>query len=170
MIQFKRLTDEYLLAASEVAYRVFYYEGNIPGEAFIASLTEKALTEFNKGKTEKIITLEYWVAVDSDTNVVLGTTGMYSIEEDLIEAYWLGWFCVGHEFRGRGVGLLLLDFTIREATSRGKKYLRLYTSNHPNEAAAQFLYEKKGFKIWEDKGRVKSGEWEIFYRQKKLIE
>jgi len=87
----------------------------------------------------------YWVAIDEDSRQVIGTTGLYCYKKDLNEAYWLGWTCVAPEARGQGIGGKLVDFCIAKARTAGKQFLRLYTSNHPNQAIAQILYEKRGF-------------------------
>jgi ribosomal protein S18 acetylase RimI-like enzyme len=88
----------------------------------------------------------FWVALDSEKNV-LGTTGIYTYSKDENEAVWLAWFCVDPEQRGKGIGKLLIEYSINKAKKLNKKYFRLYTSTDPNEAAAQNLYEKYGFKI-----------------------
>jgi len=89
----------------------------------------------------------YWVAIDEDSRKVIGTTGLYCYKKDRNEAYWLGWTCVAPEARGQGIGGKLVDFCIAEARTAGKNFLRLYTSNHPNQAIAQILYEKRGFRL-----------------------
>ena len=90
--------------------------------------------------------LNYWAAVN-DNGDVCGICGLYTYKKDEREAVWLGWFCVDPNHRGRGIGKKLIEFSIVEARKHNKKYFRLYTSTDPNEAAAQNLYEKYGFKI-----------------------
>ena len=107
---------------------------------------------------------QYWVALDENDNIC-GTTGIYSVNKDVHEAIWLSWFCVAPEMRGKGVGKLLLEFSIDIAKGLGKKYLRLYTSDDPNEAAAQGLYDKYGFDIVSKKNK---GTHTIIYREKVL--
>jgi GNAT superfamily N-acetyltransferase len=97
-----------------------------------------------------------WVAID-DHNQVIGTTGLYRYRKDANEAVWLAWFCVAPEARGAGIGGRLLDFTIEQARATGAMYLRLYTSDVPNEAAAQHLYESRGLQIYRTQNR-------LFYR------
>ncbi|MFE1746617.1 GNAT family N-acetyltransferase [Coleofasciculus sp. H7-2] len=89
----------------------------------------------------------YWVAVDDASQKVVETTGLYSSKDDKNEGLWLGWTCVDTAFRGQGIGRKLVDFAIEKAGSEGNKFLRLYTSNHPNQAIAQLLYDKRGFRI-----------------------
>jgi len=108
----------------------------------------------------KISQLKYWVIVE---DTVIATTGMYELLEDK-DAYWAGWMCVDPEFRRRGLGRKLLEFVVDLAKKAGKKYVRLYTSTDPNEAAAQKLYEKRGFKEYKrepEPGTI----YERIYRQ-----
>jgi len=108
--------------------------------------------------------LEYYVAVDENDHLC-GTTGFYSNKEDEDVAIWLSWFCVDPEYRGRGIAKQLIEFSIEEAKRRGYKCFRLYTSDDPNEANAQFLYEKYGFKVT---GEEQKNGYTIFYREKLL--
>jgi GNAT superfamily N-acetyltransferase len=108
-----------------------------------ASLTPDKSKEFFKKYDLK--TTKYWIALDSNGNVV-GTTGFYALKYDENEAYWLGWYCVDKNLRGMGVGRKLLKFIINEAKKNGKKWLRLYTSKDPNEKRANEIYDKVGFK------------------------
>jgi ribosomal protein S18 acetylase RimI-like enzyme len=91
--------------------------------------------------------LDFWGAVDSQTKALLGTTGLYLYNRDASDAVWLAWFCVATEARGKGIGSRLLDFSIDRARNSGRKYLRLYTSDDPREAAAQRLYESRGLSV-----------------------
>jgi GNAT superfamily N-acetyltransferase len=90
--------------------------------------------------------LRYWVAIDPNTGVVIGTTGLYKTPRDYDDAYWVGWMCVTPQRRGQGVGKDLLEFTIAMARSQGKRWLRLYTSTDPIEKVAQVLYERYGLR------------------------
>jgi GNAT superfamily N-acetyltransferase len=60
----------------------------------------------------------------------------YSSKEDNNEKVWLGWTCVDPAVRGQEIGRKLVNFAIGKARSESKKFLRLYTSNHPNQAIA----------------------------------
>jgi GNAT superfamily N-acetyltransferase len=97
-----------------------------------------------------IMSLKYWVALDTN-NRVFGIIGLYTLSYDEKEAYWLGWYCVDPKSRGKGVGKLLLNFVISKAKKDGKKWLRLYTSNEPNERRANEIYDKLGFKLIKNK-------------------
>ena len=97
--------------------------------------------------------LDFWGAIDQETGRLLGTTGLYQYIRDAAEAVWLAWFCVAPEARRQGIGSQLLDFAIEEARRTGLQYLRLYTSNRSNEAAAQIVYESRGLEVFAKKWR-----------------
>jgi GNAT superfamily N-acetyltransferase len=100
--------------------------------------------------------LDLWGAFDRESGTLLGTTGLYVCTHDADEAVWLAWFCVAPEARRKGIGSRLLDFSIDQAKQTGRKYLRLYTSDSRNQAAAQVLYESRGLKVVRKK-------WRLFY-------
>ena len=105
-----------------------------------------------------------WAAINPGGDVC-GTTGLYMYKKDEKEAVWLCWFCVDPEHRGQGIGRDLLEFSIEKAKESGKVFLRLYTSDHPSEAAAQELYEKYGLVVVKKKKR---GSDTYLYRELKL--
>ena len=105
-----------------------------------------------------------WAAINSGGKVC-GTTGLYVYKKDEHEAVWLSWFCVDPEQRGHGIGKKLIEFSIEKARECGKGFLRLYTTDHPSEAAAQGLYEKYGFVIFKKK---KHGSDTYLYRELNL--
>jgi GNAT superfamily N-acetyltransferase len=107
----------------------------------------------------------YWVATDERQVNVVGIAGLYSYNKDTEDAVWLGWYCVAPQARGTGVGGKVLDFAIDRARETGKRSLRLYTSTDPNEATAQHVYEKKGFRVVDMKpGRNTT----LIFREKSL--
>ncbi len=108
--------------------------------------------------------VNFWVATN-EMKEVLGTTGLYSYTKDRHEALWLAWFCVAPEARGKGIGKKLLSFSITEARKASVRYLRLYTSDDPNERDAQFLYEKFGLK---ETGRQRKLFYTKIYRELSL--
>ncbi len=97
-----------------------------------------------------------------------GIIGLYTTEDDYKKAVWISWFCVGKTHRGKGVGKKLLEFVIGKARQEGHRYVRLFTSTDPKEAAVQSLYSTMGFLIMEERGRKKRGNYEIFYRELRL--
>ena len=110
--------------------------------------------------------MRYWVAVN-EHGEVCGITGLYNESKDDDDTIWLCWFCVDPKYRGQGLGRKLLEFSEEKARSYGKKYLRLYTSDDPSEADAQFLYEGCGFKITKIENYPG---YIIMYREKVLTE
>lgn len=118
-------------------------------------------------KIKKITESRYWVAVDENTNKVIGTTGLYGYPHDINEAYWLGWTCVSPCVRGQGIGSKLVNFAIEKARAEGKKFLGLYTSNSPTREVARILYNKRGFQLTgEDK--IQGIEYKKLYFEMKL--
>lgn len=116
---------------------------------------------------EDIDRIDDWVAIDTETDRVVGTCGIYDVEEDENEAAWVDWFCVDPEYRGHGAGHLLLDTVIAEATARGKKFLRLYSLEFPEPTVAHRMYFHRGFevtrKVWDP---TRNGT--LMYLEKKL--
>jgi GNAT superfamily N-acetyltransferase len=84
---------------------------------------------------------------DPQADRVIGTVGIYCHHHDVDQADWLAMFSIDPDYRGQGLGKQLLNFAINQARSRGKRYLRLYTSTDPKEAVAQTLYERHGFQV-----------------------
>jgi GNAT superfamily N-acetyltransferase len=166
MIKIKKLTEKYLAEASMLANSIFKDEPILPGVAFEASLDKKKFDKLNEGSVDKIYSLEYFVAID-ESGRVLGTTGLYAMEKDKGNTYWLGWYCVGSKYRGRGVGGKLLDYTIKEAKKRGKRILRLYTSPSDDEKTAQIIYDSRGFKTTGTE-RKEGSKYEIIYKELSL--
>jgi putative acetyltransferase len=108
----------------------------------------------------------YWIIVNNEDEVV-GVTGLYRMEGDPSDVVWLGWYCVRPDQRGKGVGRKLLEWTIEKARSEGFKKLKLYTSTSPNEARAQELYEKLGFKLVGEE-QEEENNYKTLYREKVL--
>jgi GNAT superfamily N-acetyltransferase len=160
------LEKKYLLQASNLANRIFPGDEIPPSYEFEASINESKFKEYVENNDLDIVALEYFVAVDVQDNV-LGTIGLYSRKPDQSDSYWVGWFCVDEKAQGKGIGKLLLDYIMKEAKSRGKRFLKLYTSTNPIEAKAQIMYEKNSFHITNDQ-RIPQGIYEIFFRTKEL--
>lgn len=118
-----------------------------PGKALRASVYQEDNKEFWEKYHCK--TLEYLLVRDTASHLV-GMTGFYTNTNEPDDVVWLGWFFVAPEYRGKGLGRKILEWSISEARSRGYRLFRLYTSDDPNEAAAQPLYEKLGFKKYKE--------------------
>ncbi|MCL2285910.1 MAG: GNAT family N-acetyltransferase, partial [Firmicutes bacterium] len=78
---------------------------------------------------------------------VVGVCGLYTTPDTQHDSVWLNWLCVDPNYRKQGIRRMLLETAIKQAKATGKKFLCLFTSDDPNEAAAQKLYEKYGLKI-----------------------
>ena len=147
MIQIIEAEGALLDQAEALVKRVFPYQDFAERMSFWAyrrrdnPLVQRGMRLFGVS-----VLLHYWVAIN-DQGKVCGIIGLYTTPDTEHEAIWLSWFCVDPTQRGQGIGGKLIEFAIAEARTKGKKMLCLYTSDDPNEAAAQMLYEKYGFKI-----------------------
>jgi len=127
-IEIKPLSEQTLAEASKLTLDVFHLhedDEDYPPKSLKASLYPKENKDYYEDLD--VTNLKYWVAVDSN-NHVLGIIGYYTLKYDEKEAYWVGWYCVNPESRGKGVGRLLLNLIINKTKDDGKKWLRLYTS------------------------------------------
>jgi GNAT superfamily N-acetyltransferase len=168
MIEIVKLDKSNIKEASKLADRIFYYEEIMPSVAFEASLDNekfKKLVDLASKNNIEPISLEYWVAKNLD-NVVVGTTGLYLDKADVDDGIiWLGWFCVDPNFRNKGIGKKILEFTIQEARSKGKKILRLYTSTDPREKDAQKIYDRLGFRVTNEKVEKKFENYKTIFKE-----
>ena len=98
-------------------------------------------------KNYNTIYLKYYVGIDEKSRKIIGVTGIYTREEDEKDSAWLPWYCVHPDFRGKGYGNMLVDFSIDLAKKMNKKYLKVYTSYNLDIKDAMSMYKKKGFKI-----------------------
>ncbi|MHC4118421.1 MAG: GNAT family N-acetyltransferase [Planctomycetota bacterium] len=153
-IRIEHLERDRLRKARKLVWRCF------PRQSLFEQLSFWAIEDHASPSTRRIMAwvgvadfLDFWGAIDQQTGKLLGTTGLYQYTRDAAEAVWLAWFCVAPEARRSGIGSRLLDFSIEQAKRTGLKYLRLYTSDMANEAAAQILYESRGLKIVRKKWR-----------------
>ena len=168
MIEIKPLSKQTLTAAIKLADEVFQYQ----------KWWEKASWAFElslmHGYFPKLLLrlkgtdwCRYWVAVDSQANV-LGITGLYTRTENP-KTYWLGWTCVKQQARGEGIGSKLVDFAISQAQNSGANYLKLWTSDRPVYVIACQLYERRGFELVQQVPKKrKQMNFNILYYQLKL--
>lgn len=165
-LQILSLTVDRSDEACAFADNIFdYCKGAKPTHWFRASLHPTELPTLRGLEPGVKGPVGYWIA-DIGGRVV-GTTGLYEMEEDQATTDWLGWFCTDPEFRNQGVAKHLILHTIDVSRQRGKKLLRLYTSRHPRESSAQFFYDKYGFPITEEKDVGQ--EYPYVYREKSLV-
>jgi len=137
-----------------------------PKVCFLASLAPEKYRGFFEGLG--ITQANYWVA-RTENGKVVGVAGLYSSKGDEAEAYWGGWGGVDENFRGQGIFSALAKFVVQKAKDDGKKFLRLYTSTHPNEADAQRFYDTHGFVITKREPlQIGDKTFEKLYRELKL--
>ena len=110
--------------------------------------------------------LEYFVMLDPKTKQVVGLTGIYTEEEDADNICWLGWFCIDKDYRRRGLGKKLLEYSICKAKELNKQYLHLYTYNSEEFQPAIKFYEQYGFKRYMPSHKVRKRD---FYYKLRII-
>lgn len=160
-------THDFMKQAEMLVQSVFPWMSPLERLSFIAiKHPDSFLGRFLRqvGGIKDVVTFDVYL---DETNTVRGTTGLYRYEKDAHEAVWLAWFCVDSAVRGRGIGQALIDHTVERACNAGFAKIRLYTSTDPNEAAAQRLYQRNGFKeIRRKKGLFTT----IVFRERKISE
>jgi GNAT superfamily N-acetyltransferase len=92
--------------------------------------------------------LQYYIAIDTKSNQVVGTSGLYAYaEEDSMNVLSLGWFCVRPSFRGQGIATALLAHALVQAASMGREKVRLWTTDEPQNAHALDMFSRSGFVV-----------------------
>jgi len=99
-----------------------------------------------------ISTIKYYTLLDN--NKVIGLTGLYTEKGDLKKNIWLGWFCIDDSYRGKKLGNLLLEESLKLIPSN-KLTLHLYTYDSDYFKPAIGLYLKYDFKEYKIKGQNK---------------
>ena len=156
------LNEFYLKQTIKLVKSIFKYEKESVSLELKASVDNDEFNKYLLYEDNNIRTLEYFIAINNKGKI-LGVVGLYSLNDDYIDTYWLGWFCVAKDERGKGIGKILLEYVINEARVRQRKYLKLYTSTYKDEAAAEKLYDKYDFFIT----AIFKGKYEkILYRKK----
>jgi len=114
-----------------------------------------------------IQSMQYWVLVDNkNKDRVIGLSGIY-IEDGELNSCSLGWFCVDKNYRGRGIGEALLEFSITQAKLQSMQFLSLYTDNSKMYHPAIALYKKYGF--FEYEPLLKESENVLYFKLKLSI-
>jgi putative acetyltransferase len=125
--------------------------------AEIAALIRKVFREFKIDKpgtvyfdptTDDLYSLfrtkgsVYWIALDGDK--IIGGCGIFptpALPEGCSE---LVKFYLAHEYRGKGIGRMLMDKSIESARDMG--YNQIYLESMPELGKAISMYEKAGFR------------------------
>ncbi|MFH1917321.1 MAG: GNAT family N-acetyltransferase [Nanoarchaeota archaeon] len=139
----RSLSKSQIKEAVALYHRVFGNKQNYSGAIWIpASVYKKEYEEiYKEGRTKSV---DAWAVCDKKR--IIAVTGLF-VQEDEPDTTWISWFFVHPEYRRQGIGSALLKWTIAEARRRRKKYLKVYSSDHPRERASAYLYEKYGFAI-----------------------
>lgn len=164
MLTYSSLSLENINEATKLVRSVFPddFNGQDGIDAYSASLNRENYKSFFESHHLEI--LEYFVVKDSSLEKIIGVTGWYTRTIDDKDTIWLGWYCLSPEVRGKGWGKEILKWTMDIVKEKGYKKMKLYTSTDPNEATAQILYEKLGFKIVDEE--LKEGEiYKTLYRE-----
>lgn len=164
------LTYETLDEAIKLVNQVFPYQQTLFDKASFAfpfSLKKKSIITKIVSSIVGFTEVRYWLAIDEVSRKIIGTTGLYDYKQDKNEAWWLAWTCVDAEFRGQGIGGKLVDFAIEKARAEGKNFIRLYTWNYPDQAAALTLYKKRGFRISGEE-KIRRTEFKKIYMELEL--
>lgn len=105
----------------------------------------------------------------SSNKRVVGITGLYFNPEDESEAAWGNWTIYDTSKKGKlsRNRYRLLRKVVYEANCTGRKYLRLRTSDIPEETEANHLYDQMGFNTFMTK-KSQDGKYSILYRQVEL--
>lgn len=95
-----------------------------------------------------------------DENKLIAVSGLYSLEEDSFEAYWVNWFAVSDRYTKLGIGTQMFKFLEERVAEEKKDFLRVYTT----------IPELKGF--WEKQATFYGEEIEdgitYYYFQKEI--
>lgn len=146
-LRFERLSATTLNAAIAVANKAFphdRYNLECPEIEYRAALEPKRYrTELRQLGLDA---QQHWIVRSSDD--IVGITGLQHKTGEHPSDRWLGWFCVEENARGYGVGKYVLNWTMNVARNMGCRTLRLWTTDTPNEAHAQVLYDRFGFLVY----------------------
>jgi GNAT superfamily N-acetyltransferase len=93
--------------------------------------------------------LQYWLFTDKASSSCAASCGLFLMEKDHATTIWAGWLVLSPEFRGQGLGKMLMEFIIECSKEFGKKNgqkkLCFSTSDEPHVEKARLLYRQLGF-------------------------
>ena len=104
-------------------------------------LTEQYDLDILNDPGQKIIQPGGYIFLAMDEGTVVGTAGLAKIEEDVYELVKMS---VEPALRGQGIGRILLEHCLGEASKLGAKKILLFSSS--KLATALTMYEKYGFR------------------------
>lgn len=130
-------------------------------ETSFAELQETLDLFFEQRKLDQpaLLNVEYYIATDQKDKP-FAVTGIYTTDIDGGAGFAtrdrldlskhnmvarLGWFSVGKEYQGTGVGGFLQDWIEKMAKSRGATIMAIETSDYENEAMARKMYKERGY-------------------------
>ncbi|UCC80649.1 MAG: GNAT family N-acetyltransferase [Candidatus Zixiibacteriota bacterium] len=90
---------------------------------------------------------ENFVSYDSESGQVIGVCGFCPDKYDTPNILWLNWFYLSEDYRGKGIGVNLLEFTINRILDMKISKVYLDTSSYHSYAKAIQLYKDFGFGI-----------------------
>lgn len=147
-----------------VCFEWYAQNGDLPARSLKASLDESIVDKHDDMKAMK--NRQYWVFIDNER--VVGITGLMEMDDDENTTDWVNWFCVHPDYRGKGIGKKLLKYLENISIERGKQFLKLWTSDSPNESGAQILYDKMGFNVTSKEKYSEGDSTVLIYREKPL--
>ncbi len=160
-IQIKTITEQYITESLDLVKKFLPLDNH---ELILNLLKESCMLGTNSDELlkENIIHPRYWIALSE--NRVIGLSGYY-FDPNEPDAVWAGWTAVD-----RNLGILsakaangLIAKVVYEAKKTGREYLRLYTTELPEEVMANKIFDKLGFKVYK-----KGIDWdgiELLYKQ-----
>ncbi len=157
------LENRYLEETIKLVNKIFPVqddEENVE-DAFRASLNYNKYK--NLLKKWKIPKLEYFIAYDEDKRCVIGTSGIYEVEDDPNSA-WVGWTSVDIAYRKNGIGKMLVQYIINKSKKRGYQMIKLHTVDINYQKDAHKLYESLGFKLIKREKEREIGHDRLYYK------
>jgi len=111
------------------------FGADLPGTVYYDHTTDDLYTLFQEPRSA------YFIALSDDK--IVGGGGYFPTEGLPPKTCELGKMYIDKEFRGKGIGKLLLDKSMESAKNEG--YQQIYLETLPQLNQAVSLYEKNGF-------------------------
>ncbi|MGE4234175.1 MAG: GNAT family N-acetyltransferase [Bacteriovoracia bacterium] len=147
-----RLTKKKVPALVELLKRQFSYDD----ANFLYGQLER---HFNQSAEREY---PYWILVARNGAVV----GGFGLTPHFIRSpWWIDWMVIHPNYRGNRIGHAMMKALLATAKKMGADSLTVYTSSAQEEAAANHLYQKFGFRVtrqYPEKlsdGRMVEGIW-----------